>query len=108
MKTNQIPFSTILWMAFLVTACSGAATPDVMMDKPGDTMAAQATPTSDAMMAQETPTPDTMMAQETPIVDAMSNPTATPSSFCLGSLRTMNRASAESARDIVTAGCKPG
>jgi len=78
MKTNQIPFSTILWMAFLVTACSGAATPDVMMDEPGDTMAAQATPTSDAMMAQETPTPDTMMAQETPIVDAMSNPTATP------------------------------
>ncbi len=76
MKTKQVLFNMVLLMAFLVSACSGAATPtaDTMMEKvvpTAEAMMDKATPTADAMMDKETPTPDAMMSKETPAADAM-------------------------------------
>lgn len=66
MKTKQVLFNLVLLMAFIVSACSGAATPtaDTMMEKEVSTAEAmmdKATPTADAMMDKETPTADAMM-----------------------------------------------
>lgn len=76
MKTKQVLFNMVLLMAFLVSACSGAATPtaDTMMEKEvptAEAMMDKATPTADAMMDKETPTADAMMSKETPAADAM-------------------------------------
>ena len=76
MKTKQILFNMVLLMAFLVSACSGAATPtaDTMMEKEvptAEAMMDKATPTADVMMDKETPTADAMMSKETPAPDAM-------------------------------------
>ena len=76
MKTKQVFFSIVLLMAFLVSACGGAATPtaDAMMSKETptpDAMMSKEAPTADAMMSKETPTADAMMSQETPTTDAM-------------------------------------
>ena len=76
MKTKQVLFNIVLLVAFLVSACSGAATPtaDTMMEKEAPTAEAmmdKATPTADAMMEKETPTADAMMSKETPAADAM-------------------------------------
>ena len=76
MKTKQVLFNMVLLMAFLVSACSGAATPtaDTMMEKvvpTAEAMMDKATPTADAMMDKETPTADAMMSKETPAADAM-------------------------------------
>jgi cytochrome oxidase Cu insertion factor (SCO1/SenC/PrrC family) len=87
MKTKQVLFNIVLLAAFIVSACSGAATPtaDTMMDKEtptadammnketpaADAMMDKATPTADAMMPHETPTADAMMSKETPAADAM-------------------------------------
>jgi thiol-disulfide isomerase/thioredoxin len=76
MKTKQVLFNIVLLAAFLVSACSGAATPttDTMMEKEAPTAEAmmdKATPTADAMMDKETPTADAMMSKETPAADAM-------------------------------------
>jgi hypothetical protein len=71
MNTRQFLFGIVLVMAFLVTACGGAATPDPMMEKPDDTMMGEETPTADAMMPHETPTTDAMMPNETPTAEAM-------------------------------------
>ena len=65
MKTRNLLFSTIILMAVMITACSGAATPETMMDKPADEMMSDGTPTPDAMMAKETPTADAMMEKPT-------------------------------------------
>ena len=71
MKTKQVLFNVVLLTAFLVSACSGAATPtaDAMMEKEvptAEAMMDKATPTADAMMEKETPTADAMMSKETP------------------------------------------
>lgn len=76
MKTKQVLFNIVLLAAFLVSACSGAATPtaDTMMEKEAPTAEAmmdKATPTADAMMDKQTPTPDAMMSKEIPAADAM-------------------------------------
>lgn len=76
MKTKQVLFNVVLVAAFLVSACSGAATPtaDTMMEKEvptAEAMMDKATPTADAMMDKETPTADAMMSKETPAADAM-------------------------------------
>jgi thiol-disulfide isomerase/thioredoxin len=76
MKIKQVLFNIALFAAFLVNACSGAATPiaDSMMDKATptiDAMMSQETPTADAMMEKETSTPDAMMPHETPTADTM-------------------------------------
>jgi cytochrome oxidase Cu insertion factor (SCO1/SenC/PrrC family) len=55
MKTKQVLFNMVLLMAFLISACSGAATPTA------DTMMENEAPTADAMMDKETPTADAMM-----------------------------------------------
>jgi hypothetical protein len=76
MITKQVLFNVILLAAFIVSACSGAATPtaDTMMEKEAPTVKAmldKATTTADAMMVKETPTADAMMSKETPAADAM-------------------------------------
>ena len=76
MKTKQVLFNIVLLAAFLVSACSAAATPtaDKMMEKETPTVEAmmdKATPTADTMMNKETPTADAMMSKETPAADAM-------------------------------------
>ena len=65
MKTKQVLFNMVLLMAFLVSACSGAATPTA------DTMMEKVVPTAEAMMDKATPTADAMMSKETPTADAM-------------------------------------
>ena len=83
MKTKQVFFSIVLLMAFLVSACGGAATPtaDSMMSKETptpDAMMSKEASTADAMMSKETPTADAMMSQETPTADAMMSTKETP------------------------------
>jgi cytochrome oxidase Cu insertion factor (SCO1/SenC/PrrC family) len=78
MKTKQVLFNIVLFAAFLVSACSGVATPtaDKMMDKETptpDTMMPHGIPTTDAMMSHETPTADAMMDKATPTADAMTS-----------------------------------
>ena len=87
MKTKQVLFNMVLLMAFLVSACSGAATPttDAMMEKEAPTAEAmmdKATPTADAMMDNKTPTADAMMNDVTASPEAMKdNPTWYAASF---------------------------
>jgi thiol-disulfide isomerase/thioredoxin len=76
MKTKQILSSTIMMLAFLITACGGTSVPteQAMMKKDVPTeeaMMDKSTPTADAMMDKETPTADAMMSKETPAADAM-------------------------------------
>ena len=92
MKTKQVLFNMVLLMAFLVSACSGAATPtaDTMMEKEvptAEAMMDKATPNADAMMDKETPTADAMMSKETPAADAMMDK-ATPTADAMMSKET--------------------
>lgn len=74
MKTKNLLHSSILLAAFLITACGGTPTAEVMMEEETPTAEAmmdKETPTADAMMPHETPTEDAMMTKEMPAEDAM-------------------------------------
>jgi len=68
MSKNQVLFATITTAVIFLSACAGASTPQVMVEKPS------ATP---AVMMQDTATPDVMM-KDTAIPDTMMHDTATP------------------------------
>jgi len=67
MKPRNTLLSLVIFLAVLLTACGGAATPDAMMEKPEDAMMeekpeeAMAEPTHDAMMDDTKSTPEAMM-----------------------------------------------
>jgi len=67
MKPRNTLLSLVIFLAVLLTACGGAATPDAMMEKPEDAMMeekpeeAMAEPTHDAMMDDTMSTPEAMM-----------------------------------------------
>lgn len=70
MKSRNTLFSFVLLLAVLLTACGGAATPDVMMEKPEATIEdkleeAIAEPTHDAMMDNDMPASDKMTDEMT-------------------------------------------
>ena len=83
MRKFQFLASLVFVSSILLSACGAMTpTPEVMMDKPTETMMDKATAIPDAMMAKETATPDAMM-KETATPDAMMKETATPDAMMM-------------------------